>query len=188
MRKGERIENNSRNVKSGNIAGDGSLVLKLYYSRNEYNISYEKNGGTMTSTGNKYTYGKEFILPTTTITKTGYTFDGWYTDSSLNKKVANSDGTLIANVNGYTNSEGKWIRKENTTLYAKWTINYILGDVNQDGKINSADYVRIKNHIMEREIIKDSKILLAADVNKDGKISSADYVKIKNYIMKGEEI
>ena len=31
---------------SGNIAGDGSLVLRLYYTRNSYSVSYQINGET----------------------------------------------------------------------------------------------------------------------------------------------
>lgn len=61
-----------------------------------------------------------------------------------------------------------------------------LGDVNGDGKITSADYVKIRKHIMQTEIIKDNLYFYSADVNNDNKISSADYVKIRKYIMNGE--
>lgn len=63
----------------------------------------------------------------------------------------------------------------------------VLGDVNGDGKASAGDYVLIKNHIMQTDLIKDSANQNAADVNKDGKISAGDYVLIKNYIMKGTE-
>ena len=63
----------------------------------------------------------------------------------------------------------------------------VLGDVNGDGKASAGDYVLIKNHIMQTNLIKDSANKNAADVNKDGKISAGDYVLIKNYIMKGTE-
>lgn len=63
----------------------------------------------------------------------------------------------------------------------------VLGDVNGDGKASAGDYVLIKNHIMQTNLIKDSANQNAADVNKDGKISAGDYVLIKNYIMKGTE-
>ncbi|MCR0570288.1 dockerin type I domain-containing protein [[Clostridium] innocuum] len=59
---------------------------------------------------------------------------------------------------------------------------YKLGDVNNDGKITPADYVKVKNHIMKKSTLS-GKALTAADVNKDGKITPADYVKIKNHIM-----
>ncbi len=64
----------------------------------------------------------------------------------------------------------------------------LLGDVNGDGKITSADYVKIRKHIMQTELIKDNLYFYSADVNDDNKISSADYVKIRKYIMNGESL
>ncbi len=64
----------------------------------------------------------------------------------------------------------------------------LLGDVNGDGKITSADYVKIRKHIMQTELIKDNLYFHSADVNDDNKISSADYVKIRKYIMNGESL
>ena len=58
----------------------------------------------------------------------------------------------------------------------------IYGDVNSDGKITSADYIKIKNHIMETNKLSDLEMLFA-DANKDNKVTSADYVAIKNHIM-----
>jgi len=58
----------------------------------------------------------------------------------------------------------------------------IYGDVNSDGKISSADYIAIKNHIMDVKILSSLEQSYA-DANKDGKVSSADYIAIKNHIM-----
>ena len=44
-------EENTNNVKSGNIAGDGSLVLKLYYSRNKYTLTLTAGTGISAVTG-----------------------------------------------------------------------------------------------------------------------------------------
>ena len=57
-----------------------------------------------------------------------------------------------------------------------------MGDVDSDGKVTSADYVKIKNHIMGKSSL-DSTAKLGSDVDNDGKVTSADYVKIKNHIM-----
>ena len=58
----------------------------------------------------------------------------------------------------------------------------IYGDINKDGQISASDYVFIKNHIMETNIL-NNKDLLAADVSREGDVSAKDYVFIKNYIM-----
>lgn len=88
-------------------------------------------------------------------------------------KVYTHDGKLTTTIlgTGYTlEVDGK-----------RYTV-IVLGDNNADGKITPADYVRIKNHIMEYKLLTD-KHLEAADANDDGKITPADYVRVKNYIM-----
>ena len=61
----------------------------------------------------------------------------------------------------------------------------VLGDINSDSKVSSADYIKIRKHIMETETISPGIYYYAADVNKDNSISSADYIKIRKYIMNG---
>ncbi|NLP26261.1 MAG: hypothetical protein GX365_02820 [Clostridiales bacterium] len=91
----------------------------------------------------------------------------WY-DIDL---LASDDG-LIGN-----NSEGGTI----TVVKEE----YLIGDINFDGKINGADAanaLRIYNSIMggnESEITKEQ--LIRADVNRDGKVNSKDAVLILKY-------
>ena len=59
---------------------------------------------------------------------------------------------------------------------------YKQGDANLDGKLTPADYVLVKNHIMNKSKLTGTA-LQAADANKDNKISPADYIWIKNKIM-----
>ena len=58
----------------------------------------------------------------------------------------------------------------------------IYGDVSGDGAITSADYIAIKNHIMDIKKLSNLEKTYA-DANKDGIVSSADYIAIKNHIM-----
>lgn len=85
----------------------GNKTLYAKWSANIYSITYNLNGGKNNSS-NPSTYK----ITTSTITlasprKTGYTFAGWYGDSSYKNKV-----THIAK-----GSAG------NKTLYAKWKVN-----------------------------------------------------------------
>lgn len=66
--------NVSGTVKSGTIAGDGSLVLKLYYTRNSYTLTFDANGGTGGSS-TQVKYGASIAAPN--VTKAGYTLTGW---------------------------------------------------------------------------------------------------------------
>lgn len=99
--------------------------------------------------------------------------------SSSNIVVKNGNNTIADGANVGT---GYKLTLNNQT----YTI-VVLGDVNGDGKISSADYVRIKNMILKKvELTAEQK--LAADANSDSKISSADYVRVKNYILKKADI
>ena len=62
-------------------------------------------------------------------------------------------------------------------------IDYVLGDVNMDGKINVADYTSVAHHIMGNtpEVFNKN----AADANHDGKINVADLTAIAHIIMYG---
>lgn len=61
----------------------------------------------------------------------------------------------------------------------------ILGDINSDGKITSADYIKIRKHIMKTELITSNYLFYSADMNEDNTITSADYIKIRKKIMEG---
>ena len=90
--------------------------------------------------------------------------------------------TLISDIPGATLTGSKMATGEKVTLEgATYTI-IMLGDVNGDGNITPADYVRIRNHIMETIFI-NGEYMLSADVNCDGNITPADYVRIRNHIM-----
>ena len=90
-------------------------------------------------------------------------------------KVTDSSGTIISSGNIKT---GYRFIVEGST----YTI-VVQGDINQDGKVSSLDYVKIKNHIMGTNTITNTILKMAADANNDGNIKSTDYVRIKNYIM-----
>ena len=69
--------NRSTSTLSGNINGDGSLVLKLYYTRNMYSLSNSNDSyGSITNSG-RYKYGDN-ITSTATVDLLGYEFIGWY--------------------------------------------------------------------------------------------------------------
>ena len=67
---------------SGTIAPDGSLVLKLYYTRDTYTVTFVGDGGTLESGNATQTvrYGNAATLPT--FARKGYTFTGWDKESN----------------------------------------------------------------------------------------------------------
>ncbi len=96
---------NPNTIASGTIQANGNLVLRLYYDRNTYNITYELNGGTWQGKQvSTYKYGEEITL-SKSVTKTGYKFLGWYENENLS-------GSVITAIKNTDASDKK--------LYARW--------------------------------------------------------------------
>jgi len=76
-------------TKTGVIKGDGSLVLKLYYNRNKYNVSYDYEGDTeglalpTLPTGDSYYYGQTVDVADK-VSLQDYDFHGWYVGTESN--------------------------------------------------------------------------------------------------------
>ena len=64
---------------SGMIKPDNSLVLKLYYRRNRYNVTFKTNVEGVTIDSKVVKYGT--IIEEPEISKTGYTLDHWHYQS-----------------------------------------------------------------------------------------------------------
>lgn len=97
--------------------------------------------------------------------------------------VKNKDNNILKD-DSYitTNTQVEIIEKQSKQVLQEYTC-IIYGDVNCDGKITPADYVKIKNHIMEVSTIT-GLMKKSADIDQNNKITPADYVKVKNHIMK----
>ena len=108
-----------------------------------------------------------------------------YEISGENIKVA--PGTGITAIPGATTASEVFGTGAQINFEGKTYNLVILGDVNGDGKISPADYVKVKNKIMNVTSMNEISEC-AADANRDGKISPADYVKIKNHIMNASKI
>lgn len=82
-----------------------------------YTVKYQLNGGSMVA-ANPVSYVNTLKLPKPT--RTGYQFDGWYTDKKLTKKVTK-------------------LTKKSATLYAKWSQPYKVTYKLNKGKNNKAN-------------------------------------------------
>jgi uncharacterized repeat protein (TIGR02543 family) len=88
-------------IPSGTVLADGSLVLKLYYDRNTYSISFESNANLSIQSISAL-YEAAISQPQDPI-RSGYTFIGWYSDQTLTQTYTFNTMPL-----------------DGITLYAKW--------------------------------------------------------------------
>ncbi len=128
---------------------------------------------------------------------TGYVASEYLTSNekiTVNEEYAKVDGnTLVitpdSTLENISNIQASGDLKtgEKVTIGENSYTVVMLGDANGDGKITSADYVRIKNVIRGKEKLTTLEIK-ASDTNEDEKVTSSDYVKIKNVIRGKEKI
>lgn len=57
-----------------------------------------------------------------------------------------------------------------------------LGDCNGDGKIDSADLLSIRRHLLSKVVLTDVYVK-SADVNSDGKVDSADLLSVRKQLL-----
>ncbi len=100
-------------------SGDRTLTLYAKWTPVTYTVSYNANGGSGAPGNQTKTYGVDLTLSSTKPTRTGYTFNGWNTNSS-------GTGTNYA-------SGGKYTGNAALTLYAKWTPNTYTVTYNANG-------------------------------------------------------
>ena len=86
----------------GTIAGDGSTVVTIQYTRNSYTLAWVTDGDALSGAYTKGStlYGAAITAPNTP-TKTGYTFAGWTPATSATMPAANTTytATWTANTN-----------------------------------------------------------------------------------------
>ena len=100
----------------------------------------------------------------------------WGDTSTVTAKVNGKDAKFIAEYKG-----GKQY-----AYYVEYTFDttkdYLLGDVNNDGKVSVLDATEIQKYIAGLVILSDSQ-LAAGDVNGDGNLTVTDATQIQKYIV-----
>lgn len=105
-------------------AKDSGYYITLTVTNPSYTVTFNANGGSSTPSAQTKTKGTVISLPSAG-TKTGYTFNGWYT--------ASSGGTYV----GTTGSN--YTVNSNVTLYAQWSqITYTVTYNGNGGTSSSA--------------------------------------------------
>ena len=104
------------------------ITLYAHWTLNSFIVTFDANGGTVDTTSMRGYCGVEFgELPTPT--RDYYTFNGWFTEMDGGVKLTPSTIYDVA---------------EDVTVYARWTINPVLGWVRADEMPSDAQLVDTK--------------------------------------------
>ena len=97
----------SQVTSSTTVTNTSNHTLYAHWNANPYTVYFNANGGSVSTSSKTVIYGSTYgTLPTPT--RTGYSFDGWYTASSGGSQVTSSTTVTTAS---------------NHTLYAHWNAN-----------------------------------------------------------------
>ena len=169
-------------VASGTITGDGSLVLKLYYDRNSYKVTYVWDNATApTNTPNPpaeatVKYGQTVTVDTGTydnVTENGktYAFDHWAVTSPTGTTAENGSFTMPAadvTITGY------WTSTDNlytiTIKYVNEAGETIHGDQIDKNWKHGATYSPLKTYWYDSMTGTDDKdyVFFGCETNPEG--------------------
>ena len=116
---GNVVYSDKQSVNNLTTTNGGTVTLYAKWTPDTYTITYNLNGGTLSTNKNSYTIESPDITLDTP-TRTGFNFGGWYTNSSLTDPAE----TTIAH--GSTGNMEYW---------AKWLLPYI----DADGQLKETD-------------------------------------------------
>lgn len=60
----------------------------------------------------------------------------------------------------------------------------MFGDLTKDGKLDTADLLKLQKHLLKITPITDQKLIKAIDLNKDSKLDTADLLKLQKHLLK----
>ena len=108
-------------------------------------------------------------------------------DVTLNDLTsATKDSAIAKNQNGDTLSTDSKLAT-GTVVNDKYTV-VMLGDINCDGKVDTADLLAIQKQLLNIALIEGNARIKAADINYDSKIDTADLLAIQKKLLNISDI
>lgn len=150
-------------ITNGNIAGDGTLVLKLFYDRDIHTVIYNENGGQTYDQTQTVRYDGKVTAPTVNPTYTGNTFTGWYKEASCSTLWDFNNDKVTSDI----------------TLYAGWehtAVSSIQFDIDEitfrDGVVDNINFTMTPADAFNQSIIWESSNPLVATIDSSGMITT----------------
>lgn len=178
----------SKDIGSTFVQPDRSITIEYYYMPKTIEIYYFKTGeeydwriGTYVYGNTNYQFGYTddgiLLWEEDELTRPGYKFIGWSeTRDATTPDYSTSD---YMSESWFTDKVMFSGAKTEIGLYTVWEkVENLLGDVNNDKKVDSLDYLLVKRACFKTYTFSNDESK-RADVNGDSKIDSSDYLLVK---------
>lgn len=153
-------------VKNLTANKDGVVTLYAQWKANSYTLTYDANGGTVSTSSKTLQYGDAFgILPTPK--RDGHKFLGWYTSATGGTKV----------------SETTKIDAKNTTIYAHWDAYTLSINYHGDGAeyLHDFDFDENKElglvNVTGKDIVKVQTVRYGSKLSDNGVLDGGRFKK-----------
>jgi|GEM_PF-6477217 len=136
-----------------------------------------KNGAKM-SAGEKFDQGNKYTVQIRFVSREGYVLstDGEYLINGMTAERINHSGNkAVYSVTYALSGTGDSVPEIQQ--------DYIPGDVNGNGRIDSADYAMCKRAFLKTYTLSAEQ-LERADINRNGKVDASEYAMIKRHFLK----
>lgn len=104
---------------------EDNVTITVTFGTRTYTIDLNNQSATGAGTSNvtaTYNSNTTLLAPISCPYKTGYFFDGYYTEpAGGGTQLIDRSGNFLASKTGYTDASRNWIHDDDVTLYAKWT-------------------------------------------------------------------
>ncbi len=164
----EYASNYTGNITVGEVKEDGSLVLKLYYARNTYKVTYQYTGTVPDNAAElpdeqKYYHGATVTVAAPAGNIQNYTFNGWYRDG------ASISGTFVMPAEDVV-IYGSY---ELITSDVTWTVEHYYADL-------AGNYTQDSNFVRTTHTDTVNSQVTATPINKTGFTFDAEST-VNNY-------
>jgi glucan-binding YG repeat protein len=113
--------------------------------------------------------------------KVGTTLEEFISNITLSDELSVSIDTVTVNGEKLLYTGGKTRIMQGNVVIAEF-INIVTGDPNGDGEVDSADLLRIRQHLLGTNPLVGA-FLIAGDIEKDNSVDSADLLRVRQHLL-----
>ena len=168
--------NANKSITSGNINGDGTTVLRVYYTREVYEFTVTNDntkGGAIDCTDNgSYRFEKQINLSATV--NDGYDFVGWFSDDTQ----VSSELKYLFTLTEKIDIKAKYLAHNDTKYTVETYFENLDGTYTKQSteeKFGETDTAAIITYVPEHYTVNESKSVLSGNINGDGSLMLTIY-------------